>query len=105
MGKSACQIYNRELIKRGPYGCNIFVLHLPPTFDDEKLSLLFSKFSESIISSKVCIDPHTQRTKGYGFVSFSNKEAAMKAIESKNDAIVEGNRLRVRLKDKEYKKY
>ena len=62
-------------------------------------------FSESIISSKVCIDPHTQRTKGYGFVSFSNKEAAMKAIESKNDAIVEGNRLRVRLKDKEYKKY
>ena len=58
----------------------VYVGNLPFSVDDEKLREFFSSFG---------------RSKGFGFVTFANKEDAEKAIAKMSDKEVEGRTLKV----------
>lgn len=66
-----------------PPGCNLFIYHLPSTFTEMELIRLFSQFG-NILSVKVFVDKVTERSKGFGFVSFDNPVSANDAIRSMN---------------------
>jgi RNA recognition motif-containing protein len=72
----------------------IYVGNLPWSIDDAKLKELFSKFGE-ISEANVISDKFTKRSKGFGFVEFSDDSAGSKAIEEMNDFEIEGRKLKV----------
>ena len=72
----------------------VYVGNLPFSIDDEKLREIFSAFGD-IEEVQVIKDKVSGRSKGFGFVTFANKEDAEKAIEKLNDKEVEGRNLKV----------
>lgn len=72
----------------------VYVGNLPFSIDDEKLREVFSKFGE-IEEATVIKDKYSGRSKGFGFVTFTNDENAKKAVEEMNDKEVEGRALKV----------
>ena len=57
---------------------------LPDSISDEELMKHFSAFSDNIVSASVGRDPQTNLGKGYGIVTFSSSETAMKAKKKYN---------------------
>lgn len=72
----------------------IYVGNLSFGVDDDKLREIFSKFGE-VEEATIIKDKFSGRSKGFGFVTFSNDEAAKKAIAELNDKEVEGRALKV----------
>lgn len=70
----------------------LYVGNLPWSVNDQKLAELFSKYS-SVTSAVVISDKQTGRSRGFGFVEFSDDNEAAKAIEEMNGADVEGRKL------------
>jgi cold-inducible RNA-binding protein len=58
----------------------LYVGNLPLSYKESDLESIFSPFT-SVISCKLIIDRETNRSKGFGFVEFSSKEEAEKAIQ------------------------
>ncbi len=52
----------------------------------------------SLISARIMTDKVTGRSKGYGFVSYDNPQAAQHAVAMMNGHSVFGKRLKVELK-------
>ena len=72
----------------------VYVGNLPFKMRDEDLKELFSQYGE--VSEAVIIkDKYTGRSKGFGFVTFADDEAAQQAISEMNDKEIEGRALRV----------
>ena len=72
----------------------VYVGNLPFSFTNEKLSELFSKYGE--VSEVVVItDKYSGRSKGFGFVTFTEDSAAQKAISDMDGEEVEGRALKV----------
>jgi len=72
----------------------IYVGNLPFSVDSEKLKGLFSEFG-NIEEATVISDKFSGRSKGFGFVTFSDDEAAKKAIAQMNEKDIEGRNLKV----------
>lgn len=72
----------------------IYVGNLPYSVDGEKLKELFNEFGD-IEEATVISDKFSGRSKGFGFVTFTNDDDAKKAIEAMNDKEIEGRKLRV----------
>jgi len=72
----------------------IYVGNLPWSVDDSKLQELFSEFGE-VSEATVLKDKFTGRSKGFGFVTFSDDSSAQKAIKAMNDKDIEGRKLKV----------
>ena len=72
----------------------IYVGNLPYSFSDKELKELFTSYGE-LTESVVIIDKYTKRSKGFGFVTFSDKAAATKAIAEMNGKEVQGRALKV----------
>src|SRR3989344_5259050 len=72
----------------------VYVGNLPFSVDDEKLRELFAPFGD-IEEVQVIKDKFSGRSKGFGFVTFANKEDAEKAIAKMNDKETEGRNLKV----------
>ena len=70
----------------------LFVGSLPFSVRDEQLKELFSQAGE-VASAIVIMDRMTGRSKGFGFVEFSNDADADKAIEMFNGSDVEGRNI------------
>jgi len=70
----------------------IFVGNLPWSLRDENLRELFSQFGE-IVEAIVIIERRTNRSKGFGFVTFANPESAQSAIEAMHGKEVEGRNI------------
>lgn len=72
----------------GPVGANLFVNNLPETIDDGQLSKMFEEYGK-ILSAKVFVDKFSLKSRGFGFVSFSNTDDADEAIKHRNGFVVE----------------
>lgn len=70
----------------------LYIGNLPWTIDRDKLAEVFSKYS-SVVSSMVIMDKQTGRSRGFGFVEFSDDQEAEKAISEMNGADIEGRKL------------
>ncbi|KAJ1430929.1 hypothetical protein B484DRAFT_328150 [Ochromonadaceae sp. CCMP2298] len=82
---------------KGPRGCNLFVFHLPNEITNWDLYLLFRKYG-SILSVHTMINKTTGLSKGYGFVSFSARDEAKKAIAAMDGFRLGKKRLKVQVK-------
>lgn len=72
----------------------VYVGNLPFTVDSEKLKEMFSSYGD-IEEATVISDKFSGRSKGFGFVTFTDDAAAKKAISEMNEKEVEGRQLRV----------
>jgi len=72
----------------------VYVGNLSFGIDDEKLREIFSQFGD-IEEATVIKDKFSGRSKGFGFVTFSDDESAKKAIAEMNEKEVEGRQLKV----------
>jgi cold-inducible RNA-binding protein len=61
---------------------------------DDGLRAAFEKFGE-IAEAKVIFDRETARSRGFGFVTFVNDEAAEQAINAMNGTQLEGRAIQV----------
>lgn len=66
---------------------HIFVGDLSPEIETQQLRTSFNVFGE-ITDCRVLRDPHTQKSKGYGFVTFLKKTDAEQAIASMNGQLL-----------------
>ncbi|XP_057965709.1 small RNA binding protein 1-like [Malania oleifera] len=74
------------------YRC--FVGGLAWATDEQSLNSAFSPYGE-IIESKIINDRDTGRSRGFGFVTFSNEKAMKDAIEAMNGQDLDGRRITV----------
>ena len=72
----------------------LYVGNLAFSIDSDKLKEIFSEFGE-IEEATVIIDKFSKRSKGFGFVTFTNDEEADKAISEMNDKEIEGRQIKV----------
>ena len=71
----------------------IYVGNLPFTVDEEAFKALFTAFNPS--ECTLIKDKFSGRSKGFGFVTIDDDEAAKKAIAEFNGKDVEGRELKV----------
>ena len=74
------------------YRC--FVGGLAWATDDRALERAFSSFGE-VLESKIISDRETGRSRGFGFVTFSNEQAMRDAIEGMNGQELDGRSITV----------
>ena len=72
----------------------LFVGSLSWNTDDRALQEAFAAFGE-ISEAKVITDRDSGRSRGFGFVTFEDDEAADKAIAAMNDTELDGRSIRV----------
>lgn len=72
----------------------LFVGSLSWNTDDNGLQAAFAPFGE-ISEAKVITDRDSGRSRGFGFVTFEDEEAADKAIAAMNDTELDGRTIRV----------
>lgn len=70
----------------------LFVGNLPWSVDTSKLADLFSKYA-SVVKADVLTDRETGRSRGFGFVEFSDDAEAEKAIAEMNEMDIEGRKI------------
>ncbi|KAF5756703.1 putative RNA recognition motif domain, nucleotide-binding alpha-beta plait domain superfamily [Helianthus annuus] len=75
-----------------PY--KLYVGNLAKTVTSESLKSFFSE-KGNVLGAKVSRVPGTSKSSGFGFVSFSSEEEVEAAISSFNDAVLEGQKIRV----------
>jgi len=61
---------------------------------DDGLHAAFSRFGE-IVEAKVILDRDTNRSRGFGFVTFADDSAAMSAVNEMNNSKLDGRTIRV----------
>ncbi|KAI7734549.1 hypothetical protein M8C21_025077 [Ambrosia artemisiifolia] len=75
-----------------PY--KLYVGNLAKTMTSESLKSFFAD-KGNVLGAKVSRVPGTSKSSGFGFVSFSSEEEVEAAISSFNDAVLEGQKIRV----------
>ena len=72
----------------------LFVGGLSWDTNDAGLRDAFTAFGE-VVEAKVILDRETGRSRGFGFVTFSDPESAKKAVEGMNGQRLDGREIRV----------
>ena len=72
----------------------LYVGNLPFSVTDEALKKAFSEFGD-VEEATIIMDRFSNRSKGFGFVTFSDDEAAKKAIAEMNEKDFEGRTIKV----------
>lgn len=91
MGLSVLQADESQFVDSGH---KVYVGNLAKTVTTDMLKDFFSE-KGNVVSAKVQRDPGTPKSTGYGFVSFSSEEEAEAAISALNNAVLEGQKIRV----------
>jgi RNA recognition motif-containing protein len=73
---------------------NIYVGNLSYNLSNDGLAKLFEEFG-SVTESKIILDRDTGRSKGFGFVTMSNREEAEEAIKQLDGKEIDGRNIRV----------
>ncbi|UXI22993.1 hypothetical protein NH340_JMT08936 [Sarcoptes scabiei] len=63
-----------------PSGCEIFVGKIPREIYEDELIPLFEKIGK-LWDLRLMIDPTTSQSRGYAFITYCNKEDALKAVQ------------------------
>ena len=74
----------------------IFVGSLSWSTNEDTLSSHFAKFGD-IEEAKIITHRDTGRSRGFGFVTFGTKDAALKAVEEMDGTELDGRTIRVNL--------
>ena len=72
----------------------LFVGNLSWSIDDAALEALFSPYGE-VTSARVVTDRETGRSRGFGFVEYTNDDDAKKAIEALDQSDQDGRAINV----------
>ncbi len=72
----------------------LYVGNLPFSVDNAKLTELFASYGD-IEEATVISDKFSGRSKGFGFVTFKEDEAAKKAMTEMNEKEVDGRQIKV----------
>lgn len=72
----------------------LYVGNLPFSMSEEALKKTFSEFG-NVEEASIIIDKFSKRSKGFGFVTFSDDSAAKEAVSKLNGKEVEGRALKV----------
>lgn len=72
----------------------LYVGNLPFTVKQEDLEKAFAEFGK-VEDASLIIDKFTNRSKGFGFVTFENDEDAKKAISAMNEKDFQGRNIKV----------
>lgn len=72
----------------------LFVKNIEPSINEVALEFLFKQYG-SVVSTKIIYDKITWESRGFGFVEFSKKEDALKAIQELNGKEIKGKKLSV----------
>jgi cold-inducible RNA-binding protein len=83
-----------SLKKMGESEYRCFVGGLAWATDDSRLESAFSSFGE-VTQSKVISDRETGRSRGFGFVTFADEQAMLKAIAEMNGKELDGRNITV----------
>jgi RNA recognition motif-containing protein len=75
-------------------GRRLFVGNLSFSTTEEALRDAFAEFGE-IVEVKLMVERETGRPRGFGFIEMTTDEAATRAIEQMNGALLDGRSLRV----------
>lgn len=75
--------------------CKVFVGGLPPHVDRHELKNVFEQFG-TVTDAIVMVDSNTQKSRGFGFVTFDDAEAAQRSIVAQ-PVNVSGRRAEVKL--------
>jgi RNA recognition motif-containing protein len=75
-------------------GINIYVGNISFKTGDDELKDLFERYGR-VEAAKVIVDRATGRSKGFGFVEMTDREAGLKAIEELDTKDFMGRNLRV----------
>lgn len=75
-------------------GFSLFVYNLAPETEDSTLWKLFGPFG-AVLSVRVIKDFTTNKCKGYGFITMSNYEEALAAINALNGTQLSNRTLQV----------
>lgn len=70
--------------------------NLPFSMSEEDLGQLVADFGE-VVDVKLITDFNTGRSKGFGFVEFSDEDAAKAAVEALNETEVDGRNIFVKI--------
>ncbi|MBI4040123.1 RNA-binding protein [Candidatus Daviesbacteria bacterium] len=70
----------------------LFVGNLPWSVGNDQLAQLFSKYP-SVTSASVIMDRQTNRSRGFGFVEFSDDNEALKAVSEMNETEVDDRKI------------
>lgn len=68
---------------------NVFIKNFGEELDDEKLLVICEKYGK-VTSCKVMFDDRSNKSKGFGFVSFDSHEAAEKCVDEMNNSDMGG---------------
>jgi ATP-dependent DNA helicase RecG len=82
---------SNELFDDSEY-TKVFIGNLPLDIDEKKLANEFKKFGE-VSNIEIPTDQYSGRQKGFGFIEFSKKESAQKAINASREIIIDGRRI------------
>ncbi|RKP35971.1 hypothetical protein BJ085DRAFT_11931, partial [Dimargaris cristalligena] len=74
--------------------CRLFVGSLSWNTTQDHLYELFGQFGE-VTQATVVQDRETQRSRGFGFVTYATHEAALEAIEKLNGYELDGRQIKV----------
>ena len=61
------------------HGCEVFVGKIPREVFEDELIPLFEKIGK-IWDLRLMVDPTTSQSRGYGFITYCNKDDAQKAV-------------------------
>lgn len=84
---------DREAAARNP-GSNLFVTGIHPRLSEGEVSRLFEKYGD-VEGCSIMKDPHTQESRGFGFVKMVTAEQADAAKEGLQGENIEGRTLSI----------
>lgn len=82
---------------KGPDGANLFVFHIPNHFSNLDMYQLFCHYG-NLLSVRIMVEKDTGRSRGFGFVSYDNPDAAALAIKELSGFAIGNKRLKVQHK-------
>jgi RNA recognition motif-containing protein len=78
-------------------GVKLQITNLPRNLTEEQLKKLFEPFGP-VVECTLVMDAVTAKSKGFGFVTLPNPTAAEKAVERHHETLVNGQKIKVKIK-------